>query len=315
MKLLTFTGLVPEQICDTVRFFGYPGGERISHYCTYVSDFISYVRENPSVDGAVFVRTCDSGRTAASYLAESGKFVHMLTVPMRRDSGAKAYLADSLGRYKSAAEAYYGTALNDIPERTDMVNRRNQKLSVLYENMPEISYGAWLAMIHDLLRQPLYRQQVPESLEKTPDPYGPRVYLIGSTQTGTEIVRQIEDAGLNIVGDRLPESHRLISTPPVSFTGDILADIAESILAGMPSPSQNDFTAILKQDRAELIDKRVQGVIFITQKYCEPYDYLFPAYRKMLEELNIPVLRMAVSGTQTEKGNTLSIETFADMLS
>ncbi len=141
----------------------------------------------------------------------------------------------------------------------------------------------------------------------------PRVFLVGSTQAGTGLVQQIETAGMNIVGDRLPESRRLIFAPEVSPEGDIYENIAKSLLAGLPSPSQDAFAEILKADRDELLQKQVQGVIFLTQKYCEPYDYLFPSYKRMLDELQIPVLRVTETGSSA-KNAALAIETFADLL-
>ena len=73
------------------------------------------------------------------------------------------------------------------------------------------------------------------------------------------------------------------------------------------------FARILKEDRDELLQKQVRGVIFLTQKYCEPYDYLFPAYKRMLDEMGIPVLRVTETGSDAENA-ALTIETFAELL-
>ena len=76
MKILSLSGFVPEQICDTVRFTQYEGERTISHYCGYASDFISQVMNDASIDGAVFPKSCDSTRVISSYLAECGKFLY-----------------------------------------------------------------------------------------------------------------------------------------------------------------------------------------------------------------------------------------------
>ncbi len=314
MNILSLSGFIPEQICDTIRFFGYEGQQRISHYCRYASDYISQILEDPEIDGAVFPRTCDSSRTIASYLEECGKFVYPFHIPARQDRAAVSFLADSIRRYKTAVEQHYGTGLTDIPERTSLVNERNRKFRRLYARLPELSYSAYLDMLHGILRKPLREQRVPDDLPPCPCPGGPKVFIAGSTQTGSGIVRQIEAASLHIVGDRLPESHRLFSAPEVPLEGDIFENIALSMLSAMPSPSQDDFSRILREDRKELLRRQVQGVIFITQKYCEPYDYLFPAYREMLDGLGIKSLRITVSGSQSENEMALAVETFADML-
>lgn len=314
MKILSLSGFVPEQICDTVRFFGHEGKQRISHYCRYASDFISQILEDPAIDGAVFPRTCDSSRTIASYLEGCGKFTYSLPIPARRGSSAVSYLADSIRRYKTAVERHYGIKFTDIPERTELINKRNKALVELYDHLLGLRYSAYLDMLHELLQKPLREQQIPAGLPSCPHPDGPKVFMVGSTQTGSGIIRQIEAAGLHIVGDRLPESHRLSSAPDVPLEGDLFENIALSMLSSMPSPSQDDFSRILAEDKEELLRKQVQGVIFITQKYCEPYDYLFPAYRKMLDGLGIRSLRVTVTGSQGEKEMSLAIGTFADML-
>ncbi len=314
MNILSLSNLVPEQICDTRRFFGRGGRKRISHYCQYAADFISRALDDPGIDGAVFPRTCDSCRVLGAYLEDSGKFLHTLSVPARRDEGGAAYLAQSLRRYKEAVEEHYKTELNDIPERAELIRARNSALRRLYGRLPELSYGAYLETIHALLQKPLREQNVPEDLPKAPCGGGPKVFVAGSTQPGAELVRAVEEAGMNIVGDRLPESRRLIFAPEVASAGDIFRNIAESVLSSYTSPTQDDFSRILDEDREELLRTGARGVIFLTQKYCEPYDYLYPAYSSMAESLGVKCLRVVSSGGEAADGAALAIETFAGLL-
>lgn len=313
MHILSLSNLIPEQICDTERFFGYGGKQRISHYCEYAAEFIARVQEDDEIDGAVFPRTCDSCRTVGNYLEASGKFLHSFHVPARRDETAVAYLAESIRAYQTAIETHYGIKISDVAERTERINARNRALRGLYENLSELRYSAYLETIHRLLQKPLREQEVPTELSVGSFPASPRVFVVGSAQAGTSIVRQIESAGMHIVGDQLPESRRLVFAPEVSSEGDLYENIAKSLLAGMPSPSQDAFAEILREDRDELLQKQARGVIFLTQKYCEPYDYLFPAYKRMLDELQIPVLRVTETGSGAENA-ALAIETFADLL-
>ena len=73
MRILSLSTLIPEQICDTERFFGYKGKQRISHYCEYAAEFITRVLEDDEIDGAVFPRTCDSSRTLKNYIRGGGQ--------------------------------------------------------------------------------------------------------------------------------------------------------------------------------------------------------------------------------------------------
>lgn len=312
MNILSFSGFVPEQICDTVRFIQYDGRQSIAHYCGYAADFISQVLDDPQVDGCVFPRSCDSTRGMASYLAGSGKFVHRLHVPVRRDAAAVSYLAEGIRQYRKAVEDHYGVTLDDTSERTVLVNERNKAVMRLYDALPELSYSAYVRMIHELLQKPLREQSVPDSLPHSVG--GKTVYLVGSTMCGDDLAEAIEKAGMNIVGDRLTESKRLFSAPPVAAEGDICESIAASILQNRASPTQSDFASILREDMDEIRSKGVDGVVFVTQKYCEPYDFLYYVYKKAMDELAIPILRLTrTDSTDSRRFNTV-IETFADIL-
>lgn len=312
MNILSFSGFIPEQICDTVRFFRWEGRRSVAHYCGYAADFISRVLDDPAIDGCVYPRTCDSTRVMESYLAGGGKFVHRLHVPARRDGLAVSYLAESVRAYQKAVEAHYGVALDDIPQRAEMVNERNRAIARLYDALSELSFGAYIALLQAMLQKPLGEQAVPDTLPAGHS--GKPVYLVGSTMCGAGLASAIEEAGMNIVGDRLTESKRLFSAPPVSMDGDIYENIAASMLQNRTSPTQNDFASILKEDLAEIKSKGVRGVIFVTQKYCEPYDYLYSVYKKALDELSIPALRLVLTDSTDGRSFDAAIETFADII-
>lgn len=314
MKLLAMSGFIPEHICDVVRFTQYSGERNISHYCGYASDFISQVMNDNFVDGAVFPKSCDSTRILASYLADSGKFVHQIHVPARRDCAAVDFFAASIKRYQSAVEQYFQYSIEDIEERCRRVNQRNGELHRLYEDIGAISFAEYLSCIHEMLKRPLYEQRIMGTLPGKKNG-GHRVFLIGSYLSNISIIKMIEDAGMLIVGDTLPESGRMASRNEVVLTGDdIYHAIAESILSQRLSPTQNDFQDMIKKDTEEMKSKNVEAVIFVTQKYCEPYDYLFSVYKKILEETGMPSLQIQLTDSEDERKAELLITSFADTL-
>lgn len=313
MKILALSGFVPEQICDTIRFTGYSGTQKISHYCGYVSDFISQVLEDDSINGAIFPRSCDSSRVINSYLEKSNKFTYQLVVPSRTDEAAVELLAKNIEDYKNALEHHYEMEINDIATRIEKVNERNRQLKALYKDIDKISYSSYLEAIHSMLMKPLSEQVVP-FFDVINGRKGKKVYLMGSFLTNVEVARSIENAGLIISGDNLTESKRLFSAPNIASSGNLYVNIAESILQNRLSPTQNDFESILKMDLEEIKQKDIQGVIYVTQKYCEPYDYMYSIYRKMLDKENIPVLRISLTDSMDSKVSEAAIEAFADIL-
>ncbi len=275
MKILSLSGFVPEQICDTIRFTGYSAGTSISHYCGYASDYISQVLNDASFDGAVFPKSCDSSRIIKSYLGQTDKFVYQLPVPARRDEIAVNYFAGEIRAYKEAVEEHYGVDIANIniKDRIEALNKRNEEIRALYENLEEKSYSEYLRGIHKMLATPLNEQSIPHPGKTNTG--GKRVYLVGSFLTSEGILDTLESSGLNVVGDNLTESGRLASITPCKTDGDIYKNISESILSARLSPTQNNFGDILERDLKEIKEKKVKGVIFLTQKYCEPYDYLY----------------------------------------
>lgn len=313
MKILSMSGFIPEHICDTVRFSGYLGEKNIAHYCGYASDFITQVLQDKTIDGVVFPKSCDSARIIPSYLSESEKFVYQLNIPPRGIAGRVDYFASSIRNYQNAVEAYYGIKIDNIVERIEKINTRNRDIMNAYNHIEELSYFDYIINIHRLLQLPLFEQ------EKITDICGrsngvKRIFLIGSYLVNVDIINTIEQSGMKIVGDSLPESGRLVSQKEVSFEGDIYKNIAESILTQRASPTEDAFEVTLKDDMDEIIRKSVQGVIFVTQKYCEAYDYYYAAMSKTLESRGIPVLRVSSVDMDSMDDAALSVEAFADMI-
>ena len=313
MKILALSGFIPEEICDIVRFSQYSGERNISYYCGYASDFISQVLNDDSIDGAVYPRTCDSSRIITSYLENSKKFYYQLNVPARQDHEAVEYLAMELKRYKKAIENYFCLEINDIEQRIKKINERNLQLNKIYTDLENIDYYAYLDMIHDNLKRPLFQQKISLSLPKG-NLNQKRVYLVGSYLSSSEIVKLIETQGMKIVGDNLPESGRLISTREIEVKGDIYFNISKAMIGKRLSPSQNNFNEILQYDLEEIKSKKVNGVIMVVQKYCEPYEFLYSVYKRMLDEEGIPLLKLTVLNSEDMKKVKIQLEAFTEMI-
>ena len=313
MKILALSGFIPEQICDTIRFTHYTGDRNIAHYCGYASDFISQVLDDSGIDGAVFPKTCDSTRILQSYLAQSGKFCYQLAVPACRTPEAVSFFADRIRVYQEAVEAYYGIRIDDIPQRIAALNERNRLIRQTYEQIALYSYEDYLRSLHSLLQKPLEQQQWSGEIAKQ-DSAGKRVFLVGSFLSCLQVAGAVSSAGLTVAGDTLPESGRLLSAGPVNPEGDPYQAIAQNILSRRLSPSQDDFHEIIARDLTEMEQKNVQGVVFVTQKYCEPYDYLYAVYKKELDLRGISSVKIALDHSEDPGKALLLLETFADTL-
>ena len=156
MKILSMSGFVPEQICDTVRFTGFDGSERLSHYCGYAADFISQVREDNSIDGAVFPKSCDSSRSIGSYLDDTGKFIYSMPVPAVRNAESVAYFADILKDYKTKIEQHFNVSISEDDIRPVMRSFRlvTRRSRVAYGKLKDFSYASYIREVHASLNAP-----------------------------------------------------------------------------------------------------------------------------------------------------------------
>ena len=314
MKIVSLSGLVPEQIIDVVRFEGFVGDRNISHYCGYASDFISLANRDKNVDGIVFPRTCDSCRILSSYLDRKDLFYHHINMPVNKGDCSVDYLASEIKRFKLHVEEHFKISIKneDIVKRIRLINKRNNDLLSLYNNLNHISYSDYLAHIHDLLVKPLSEQVVKIDFSNHSGKLNG--YLVGSFLANTNVVRIIEKQGVSIVGDNLPESGRLVSTPPVSESGDLFHEIAKSMIIQRGSPSLSNYIPLIERDIEEIKTKKVNAVFFVIQKYCEPYEYLYSIYKKRLDALNIPSLKIQLTDSTDENKVELLVGAFVDSL-
>ena len=313
MKILSMSGFVPEQICDTVRFTGFDGSERLSHYCGYASDFIAQVREDSAIDGAVFPKSCDSSRSIGSYLEDTGKFIYSMPVPAVRTRESAAYFAGIIKDYKLKVEQHFNVSISDddVKARDELINARNKKIAAAYAHIGDLSFGSYIREVHKALNAPY---EFSESSIKAGSE-GKKVFLIGSFLAASELADCIEKAGLTVAADNLPESGRLASVPlETASSGDIYEKIAYSIIYKRPSPTQDLFDETIKSDLSEIKEKGCKGVIFATQKYCEPYDYLYSVYKKALDEQGIPSIQIQMSDSTDGRAKESSLEAFRDII-
>ena len=313
MKILSMSGFVPEQICDTVRFTGFDGSEKLSHYCGYASDFISQVREDNTIDGAVFPKSCDSSRSIGSYLEDTDKFIYSMPVPAVRTDESVSYFAGIIRDYKQKVEQHFNVSISDdeVKARDEVINARNAKIAAAYAHLKDFSYASYIREVHASLNAPYDFSE--SRIEAAGE--GKNVFLVGSFLSAVELACSIEKAGMTVAADDLPESGRLAFRPAADApSGDIYEKIAYGILWKRTSPTQDLFDEIIKADLSEIKDTGCKGVIFATQKYCEPYDYLYSVYKKSLDEQGIPSLQIQMSDSTDGRAKEAALEAFRDII-
>lgn len=313
MKILAMSSFIPEHICDIERFTQFNGDRNISNYCGYASDFISRVIQDKEIDGAVYPLSCDSTRVITSYLSDCNKFLHQIRIPSYNTLGAELFFAKEIERYKCELEKYFEISIKNVNDRIEKINTRNKAIKECYQNIENIKYSDYIKSIHEMLQQPLMNQTLKLQVNNKKSS-SKKVFLVGSFLSNINIINLIENTGLTIAGDTLPESGRLCTTEPVKINDDIYLEISKSILSAKLSPTQNSFKTIVNRDFEEINRKNINGIIFITQKYCESYDYLYSVYKSIADFKGIPIIQIGFNNTEDNGNASLAIEAFADTI-
>jgi benzoyl-CoA reductase subunit C len=105
------------------------------------------------------------------------------------------------------------------------------------------------------------------------------------------ILKEIESAGANIVVDHSCVGTRNVSDDVVE-NGDPLRSIVQRYLDRIPCPTKYP-TKPWFDDIMELTnDYRVDGVIFLIEKFCDAHGWTYPHLRDFLEKNTVKTLRL-----------------------
>ncbi len=127
----------------------------------------------------------------------------------------------------------------------------------------------------------------------------PRVLVSGGFLETEEPLRLIEEAGADVVADDLCLGGRRLALPeappPAGANLETLfAWLAGAYLGRVPCPTKHPVTGRLAAVEAQARVGRVQGVIFLLQKFCESHAFDYPAFRETLEGQGFPCLLLEV---------------------
>lgn len=321
-RLLTISNYIPEELIDVERFISYSGRIRINSFCTYVQNFIAKTIDDPNITGAVIPNSCDSIRIAYDYLVNyTGKFLYQLKHPLIEGENAVDYFSHELKKLKGALESHFNIALTDemIKERIDESDKKMRRMKELYDNLNSLSYSDYLQCVNNSFTDTLANWKShlnPES--KKANTNEKKIYIIGPFLTDLQIIHLIEKFGGTIIGDYITNSQRFFSTALVEggrHDNDVCRYIAGRTLAKYPSPTLNNFRRMIDIIIEEIRAKKIQGVIFIYQMFCEPYEYVYPALCKCIKAADVPLLKLQIENTMNQYENIQTrIETFMNCL-
>jgi hypothetical protein len=253
-----------------------------------------------------------------AYLMDSGKFVHKLDVPAIGGELGVQRFAQSIQEFRLKLEGHFAVAISEhgISERSAMLRERGKHLAKLYDSLQYIRYSDYIAQINDMLKHPLDKWQTFAPDGHSGSGHGKPIYLVGSFIQDPTLLSELEDSGLRVAGDNATNSKRLFANGAyagaVSRGDTPISAAAREILEQRRSPVLDTFACVWERDWAEITRKGIRAVIFLTQQYCEPYDYLYALYQEKLSAAGVPLFRVHQS---RESSYALRFATIESMLS
>jgi bcr-type benzoyl-CoA reductase subunit C len=283
------------------------------------------------LDGVIIPYICDTTR-ALDLVAKYHQFLpfaECLRIPKTVvGEGVLPYFRQELERLAGSLAGLTGTAPdpNRLRQAIRLMNEVRSRLDrirvILREKPGAVSAAEYLGAVRASLSLPkeeairLLDEFLAEAKVRTQAPGKlPRVVLAGKVAEPPAVVEMIEAAGLQVVEDALVLGGRYIQTQ-VAEEGDPLDNLARAQLGRWPMTGVWDAN----QSRGEFLLERVraakaQGVIFLVQKFCEPWEIDYPGLKETLDRAGIKNLRLE---TEYQMGSMeplrTRVEAFTEML-
>ena len=144
----------------------------------------------------------------------------------------------------------------------------------------------------------------------------PSIMIIGNFITEERLWDMLSEMNLKLAADDLCISTRYFEKQVEIDSGqDILYSIARRYLNKPPCMRMADLGLKLKQIENNIIENKVEGIIFISLKFCDTVLYSFPLLKQKLSQLGIPVLYLEMEYNNFSEGQLKTrIQAFLEML-
>jgi benzoyl-CoA reductase subunit C len=344
-----YPGLIPEEIlwaCGVlpVQLLMGPGtyGKAQAHLPPYVCDCSKSILEQKLagsydyLDGLLVSHVCETIRGLAGIwsLRWPDKFVHVFTPPVENDPGAGTYLRAEFKRLAERFSQLGAKALTEegLSEAITLYNANRALVKQIYDIRgnhpfavrPEWVLGALLAGM--VMPKPLHNEMLREfirRLEASPpsSESKSRVLLSGLTFENDVLGENglfsiLAGADAVVVWDDLASGMRYrLKAVREDGEGSPSERLVESFLGPQPAPTRGPMERRAREMLAAAHKYRVQGIIFLVPKYCDPILFDIPDLTRWLDAQGLPSLVLEMSGALTGGQDRTRIEAFLEVIS
>lgn len=334
-EILYAAGVMPVRILGSHEPQDVTERHIYSMFCPFCRDCLAQGLKGrfEYLDGVGMAHTClhirQSYASWVLHVPTKQNFSYYISMPAKPQSPrARPFLIKELEAFKKAVEEWVGKPITDkdLDKGIEVFNTNRQLMRQVYElrkaERPLVSGTECMQMVlasqcmdkaehNDLLRR-FIKDELPR---RTGRDAGTRLMIIGSEDDDTEFLSMAESLGSTVVTDDHCTGTRYFWNDVPKNT-DRLAAIADRYIAKVPCP-EKDWEERRRWTHISKLadDYKVQGVLMIQQKFCDPHEFDIPPLMKMLkEQKNIPSLFLEFDVTVPAGQFRTRIEAFLETL-
>lgn len=309
IEIISAAGALPVWVLGNTETIVAAGAHIQSYYCRYMRNLLDQGLRGvyDYLDGIVVPRACDTMNSFyehwVRYIATPYKW--FLQHPfVTNNRYALTYWTTELAAFTKSLEEFTGSQISDDALRAaiNIYNTNRSLLRRLHDlqrssQVPIAGTETLYVLVsgltmpveeHNKLLQDLLRE-LPKRREAHKGKH--RLMLIRGclAEDVMPLLQEMEKLGGIIVNDETCTGTERFSKD-ISTEGDPLSAIALRYLGGVHSAEYSPMEPLFEHVLRTAKDYRIQGAIFVLEKYCDPYCMAYPDLRRALEKQGIPSL-------------------------
>jgi len=334
IEIISAAGALPVWVLGNTGTIVEAGAYVQSYFCRYMRNLLDQGLRGDYdyLDGIVVPRVCDAMQSFyehwVRYIATPYKW--FLQHPFVTNTNyALTYWTTELTAFRESLEEFTGRQISNDDLRA-AINAHNTNRSLLRQlhelqrsNQVPISGTEVLYVLASGMTMPVeeHNKLLQELLQELPKhrdvPNGKyRLMLIRGclVEDTMPLLQEMEKLGGIIVTDQTCTGAERFSQD-VPTEGDPLSAIALRYLRGVRCPEYSPMEPLFEHALRTAKDYRIQGAIFLLEKYCDPYCLAYPDLRRALEEQRIPSLLIETGEIAMPLGQiSTRIQAFLEMM-
>jgi bzd-type benzoyl-CoA reductase N subunit len=276
--------------------------------------------------GTIFAHTCDTMQAQADLWrmnTDRDHFVDTVMQPANLGSPAtRAYLIAELHRFRERLATFEGNPItgDDLRASIILYDETRQLVKNFQDLRDRVDTPNFYAILDaaQIMPREVFNPLLAELLDELHDApvraRGPRLFLAGAVLDEPRLLDLVEETGAQVVGDDLCSGSRHF-TDQVGTEDDPVAALADYYIRRRPCPTKlhpaHDPGKVLL-DQAQ--QAQAQGIVFVIEKFCEPYAFDYALVIPTLDHAGIPHLLLEMEQTPSLEALRTRLQAFVEML-